>query len=385
LLRSLRRQYFLGSFAVFIAMLGLLLWNAQHLMQLAIDERFEAERASYGPLLVAAIAPLLASRDYATLAEVVEGNTRGDPLAFVEVTDNRHQRVAASGDAVRPGLMLASEPLVLAGQTLGELRFGIATDALLAARARLWRNSLAIGAAVLGAGMLLLVIGTTWLTAGFKRLSQASREVADGRFETQLPDSGVRELDEVSQAFNRMAEAVRLQLAQRRDNEQYLRLVIDTLTEGLVVIGADLNPIDCNEALARIYGSTREQFIASGTARSGARAFFPDGREVPLEARPTTLALSTGEPQRNAVGRVQRADGSSVWVSVNATPLRRESEARPYAVVATVTDVTQHVLAEQQLRDSNEALEQRVRERTAEMRLAKETAERASQAKSEFL
>jgi PAS domain S-box-containing protein len=384
-LRTLRSQYFLGSFAVFIATLGLLLWNAQHLLQQAIDERFEAEQQAYGPLLVAAIGPLLAARDYATIAEVVAGNTRDGHLAFVEVSDSRGQRVAAAGDAARPGLLRATQPVVLAGQPLGELRFGIPTDALLGARERLWRNSLAIGAVLLAAGMLLLAIGTTWLTAGFKRLSQASRRVADGDFSTRLPASDVRELDDVASAFNRMAEAVQTQLAQRQENERYLRLVIDTLAEGLVVIAPDLRVIDCNEALARLYGSTREAFIASGTARAGTRSFHADGREAKLEDRPPSRALATGEPQREVVGRVLRADGSEIWVSVNATPLFRTGQARPYAVVATVTDVTRHVLAEQQLRDSNEALERRVRERTAELQLAMETAERASQAKSEFL
>ncbi|MBX3605176.1 MAG: response regulator [Piscinibacter sp.] len=385
MLRTLRGQYFLGSFAVFIAMLGLLLWNAQHLMQQAIDERFEAEQQAYGPLLVAAIGPLLAARDYATIAEVVAGNTQDGHLAYVEVSDSRGQRVASAGDAARPRLLRTTQPVVLAGQPLGELRFGIPTDALLDARERLWRNSLAIAAAVLAAGMLLLALGTAWLTAGFTRLAQASRRVASGDLSARLPPSGVTELDDVSNAFNLMAEAVQAQLAQRQENERYLRLVIDTLAEGLVVIAPDLRVLDCNEALARLYGTTREEFIASGTSRGGTRSFHADGREAALEDRPTSRALATGEPQRDVVGRVERTDGSTVWVSVNATPLFRPGQSRPYAVVATVTDVTRHVLAEQQLRDSNEALERRVGERTAELQLAKEVAERASHAKSDFL
>ena len=384
MLRTLRSQYFLGSFAVFIAMLGLLLWNAQHLMQQAIDERFEAERAAYGPLLLAAIGPLLAARDHAGIAEVVAGNTRGGHLAFVEVTDSLGQRVAQAGDAGRPGLLPAVQPVVVAGQRIGELRFGITTDALLQARARLWRNSLVIGAVVLAAGMLLLALGTTWLTAGFRRLALASRRVADGDFATRLPASGVRDLDEVSAAFNFMAEAVQVQLTQRADNERYLRLVIDTLSEGLVVMAPDLRVLDCNEGLLRLYGSTREQFLGSDPARGGSLWFRADGDAAP-EERPEARALATGEPQREIVGRVQRPDGSVVAVSINATPLLRPGQSRPYAVVVTVTDITRHVLAEQQLRDSNEALERRVGERTAELQLAKEVAEQASHAKSEFL
>ncbi len=381
---TLRSRYFLGSFAVLLAMLGLLLWNAQSLMQQAIEERFEAERAAYGPLLGAAVGPLLAARDYATIAELVASNTAEGHLAFVEVSDARGQRVAAAGDPSLPGLRSANQPVLLAGQRLGELRFGITTDAMVDSRARLWRNSLAIGLAVLAAGALLLALATTWLTAGFRRLSQASRRVAEGDVSTRLPPSGVRELDEVSAAFNLMAEAVQGQLAQRADNERYLRLVIDTLSEGLVVLAPDLRVLDCNEAIVRLFGTTREQFLASGP---GGQAVWmtPEGMSLRVEERPSARALVTGQPQRDVLSRLRRADGSEIWISVNATPLLRPGQPRPYAVVATVTDVTRHVEAERRLRDSNDELERRVRERTAELQQAKELAEQASHAKSDFL
>ena len=52
---------------------------------------------------------------------------------------------------------------------------------------------------------------------------------------------------------------------------------------------------------------------------------------------------------------------------------------------STLTDVTTRVEAERQLRHINEALEQRVRERTADLQQAKDAAESANRAKSEFL
>lgn len=188
--RTLRGQYFIGSFIVFVAMLGLLLWNAHQLMGQATEERFAAEQRAFGPLLVAAIGPLLAARDYATVNDVVQENTRGQHLTFVEVFDSRGVRVAGAGDKDRAGALFSSVPVTLAGQRLGELRFGIPTEAISAARARLLRDSVFIGALVLLAGMLLLALGTTWLSAGFKRLSQASRRVADGDFRPVCHSAG---------------------------------------------------------------------------------------------------------------------------------------------------------------------------------------------------
>ncbi len=171
--RTLRSRYVLGGFAVLLAMPGLLLWNAQHLMRQAIDERFEAERAACGPLLAAAI------------------------------------------------------------------------------------------------GALLLALATTWLTSGFRRLSRASRCVADGDDSTRLQPTGVRELDAVSATFRRMAETVQDQLAQRTDNGRYLRRLIDTLSEGLAAMAPDLRVLDCNEALLRLFGTTRAQFLAAEPVELG--------------------------------------------------------------------------------------------------------------------
>jgi PAS domain S-box-containing protein len=385
-LRTLRGQYFLGSFAVFFAMLGLLLWNAHHLVGRAIEQHFEAERQVYGPLLASAIGPPLAAHDHAAIAEIVAMNTRERRLGFIEVFDRDGQRVAGAGEASNGGdVRVATQPVTRAGEPLGALRFGIRTDALADTRGEVLRNSLVIGAGVLAAGTLLLLVGTAWLGAGLRRLSHASRRVAEGDFGMRLPASRMQELDDVSQAFNRMAQAVQSQLTALRDNQQFLRHVLDTLSEGLVIVDRERRVLDSNEALLRVWGVSRETFTHADPTQHGARLLWPDGRRMAPDELPSEAVMATGEPQRDVVAQVRRADGSTRWVSVNATPLVRSDAAEPHAVLATLTDITRHVLAEQQLRGANEALEQRVRERTSELETAKDAAERASHAKSEFL
>jgi PAS domain-containing protein len=265
------------------------------------------------------------------------------------------------------------------------LRFGIPTQALILAKRKLLRESLTIAAGVLMAGALLLVLGTAWVNRGLTQLSLASRRIAAGDYGGSVPRSGVHEIDEVAQAFNQMAAAVQSQMAQIKERGESLRHVFDTLSEGLILQDLDRKVIDCNEALLKLYDVTRDEFVLANAKLYGARVLWPDGSDIRPGERPTDVALRTGKPQRGMVCQLVRRDGATVWLSTNATPLFHAGASEPHAVLATLTDISGHVRAEQQLRDANEALEARVLERTAELQGAKEVAEQASHAKSEFL
>lgn len=133
-------------------MRGLLMWTAMHRVQQAL-----------GPLLVAAFGPLIASRDDATITELTGATTLQRHLTHLEVRDNHGQRIALGGDPAHARQRVTRVPVALAGQPLGELRYGI---------------------------------DTARMSTGFRRLSQA---------------------------FNRMAEAVQTQLQALAGGERHLR------------------------------------------------------------------------------------------------------------------------------------------------------------------
>ena len=379
MIRTLRAQLIVGSVTIFVVMLGLLLWNANNLVTKAMLRQFDAEAEQLRPLLNAAISPLLASRDYATLNAVVKESVSRRGLAYLRVVDGQGNEVAAGGalPATRPALDV-SMPLEIDDQGVGRLRFGIPTDAVNEARDTLARNGLVIGALVLALGTALLAVCMSWLTKGLRRLAQASRDLAAGKPGHAIPDSPVLEMRQVSDAFKRMAQAV-------HERESYLRSVIETLTEGLLVTDAKTRQVlDHNEAAEALYGALSCR-LDDPERSCEALLLRPDGSRLPPDELSTHRALMTGEPVRNQLCHLVRADGSSVWVSVNASPLFRQGETMPYAAVTSFTDVTRHVLAEQALRLANEGLERRVSERTAELQQAKELAEQASHAKSDFL
>ncbi len=381
MIKSLRSQYFLGSIITLALMLGLLLWNAEHLMQRTLEARFGAELELAGPLLGAAAAPLLAERDYAGARELLLHSADASHLVFAEIFDARGQSVARVGrpSEAHPAVRSTRREVVLAGQRLGELHLGIDASALQQSQQGLWRNSLLIGAAVLGLGLALLAGWTAWVSAHLRRLAEASQRVAAGNYEQQLPVSRVLELGLVADSFNRMSAAIRDKIAALRDSEQQQRSLVASMSGGLLVCDKLGRVRECNEAARRL--------LALGSTPAGTDLAPLLQRQIALAADdlPWTRALRTAEPQREVLLACRADDGSDRWLSINAEPRFAPGSASPDGVVCSISDVSRHVQGEQALRALNEGLETRVRQRTQELQTARDTAERASQAKSQFL
>lgn len=80
---------------------------------------------------------------------------------------------------------------------------------------------------------------------------------------------------------------------------------------------------------------------------------------------------------------MRRKDGSTFPSTIHSAAIIREGKSA--GLRGVIVDITERKLAEEALLRANADLETRIQERTADLMLAKEAAETASQAKSEFL
>ncbi|BAZ28626.1 diguanylate cyclase with PAS/PAC and GAF sensors [Cylindrospermum sp. NIES-4074] len=139
-----------------------------------------------------------------------------------------------------------------------------------------------------------------------------------------------------------------------RESEQRYRSVITAMAEGIVLQQADGEITACNDSAERILGLTTDQMMGRTSIDPRWQAIHEDGTSFPGETHPAIVTLRTGQPQFNVIMGVEKPDSSLSWVSINSQPLFKPDESKPYAVVASFTDITVRKQAELALQQQTE-------------------------------
>ena len=140
------------------------------------------------------------------------------------------------------------------------------------------------------------------------------------------------------------------------ENEELYRAVVLSMANGVMVEDADGNILTCNASAARIYGSTIEDIVGRKNADPAWHFVGADGTPIEAEQLPSANLFRTGQAQRDVVMGMTRADGTLVWLAVNAQPLFRPGAGIPHAAVISFSDITAHKIAQDSLVRVNRAL-----------------------------
>ncbi len=145
-----------------------------------------------------------------------------------------------------------------------------------------------------------------------------------------------------------------------RDGDGEAAAILGALHDGVVLQDADGRIGACTARAREILGLTADQ-MAEGSGLDpwwAARPVGAGGTARPGVEPAPLVALRTGQPCAAPPVRIQRPDGSRVWVAMHATPLTHPGATTPYAVVTTLTDITARQEAEEALRASEERYRQ---------------------------
>ena len=157
---------------------------------------------------------------------------------------------------------------------------------------------------------------------------------------------------------------VRVKAEQRlRASEERYRVTLESAASGFANVGLDGRFLRVNRRFCEITGYSEEEMLA----RTYRDITHPDDME--LHVAQAQRVLSGEIPWYSVEKRYIRKDGSVVWVGITVGALRDDG-GRVYEYVDTITDITAQKHAQDEVARLNAELEERVRQRTADLQAA---------------
>ena len=224
--------------------------------------------------------------------------------------------------------------------------------------------------------------------------------------EVELPDPrGRDEIGTLARAFRRMVEQVRLRTRELRESEARIRTILNTAAEGIITIDEQGQLESFNQAAERIFGYPVDEVRGEHFRKLLFRG-RPGDAKNPAEDLPTllgtaSLAVGSGggtESSLMSISRVNNTTREVVGRRRNGQPFPLEMSVSEVVLgdrlvyTAIMRDITDRKQAEAQIQRMTGELEQRVRERTAELvqanqalETARDLALEANRAKDAFL
>ncbi|SIT44039.1 Diguanylate cyclase (GGDEF) domain-containing protein [Paraburkholderia ribeironis] len=139
-------------------------------------------------------------------------------------------------------------------------------------------------------------------------------------------------------------------MAQRlAHSEEHHRLVVDHLSEGILVQSRSGVVLACNPSAQRMLRTT-PQVIGRSIETVMLRAFHEDGSIVTDAQRPIIQVLATGKPVLGVTIGVELIDGDIVWITENVVPIVRPGDTEPDSVLISFTDLGPVREAQRQLK-----------------------------------
>lgn len=161
-------------------------------------------------------------------------------------------------------------------------------------------------------------------------------------------------------------------------NEQ----ILNSAGEGIFGSDKNGNITFVNPAAANMLGFTVEELIGKNS-----HAIFhhtrEDGTHYPMEECPLYLSLKEGRFHRAGDEVFWPKDGKKINIELISTPLTEQDTIAGAVVV--FKDVTERKQYEEKLKTMNEALEKKVRERTAELEVKNRKLEELAKLRAEFI
>ena len=366
---SLRAKLFLAAIAVQALMLFILTTQNLDFINAQFEERAELRLDEEKKLLAALLADPMRRNDRTAIEAVLSRARSDDGIMYLVVMDKEGKTVARNGwNAATPlppvGERLHGDSGTLSGrfdtevaiesgaETLGKLRFGVATAFLQRAKTQLVREALITGGIALAVSALLIALVSYWLTRNLHQLTRASERMAAGDFTVRLAVGSDDEIGKLTASFNAMSDALRSRMDALAASEAKFHAIADYSYDVELWIGAEGRLIWINPRVFDMFGYTPEECLAMDNFP----AALVDPADVMRTIRQIRQALR-GNAGQDFEFCARRKDGTLLYgaadwrsihgsnqdylgirISIRDVSKRREAEQRLAATVVELRD-----------------------------------------------
>ena len=383
---TLRGRLIISVALVHAVMMTLFIGELTIRQRAMLLDRQAEEATALSQTLATSAAGWIAANDLSGLQEIVEAQRRYPELIFAILTDEEG-RVLADTDTSRRGqfildlprevrqsvlsrtaaLVDVATPAIIGGRHVGWVRVGISQKVSGEKLAQIIRSGFVYALAAIVIGSFVAWLMGRRITRRLYAVQTTINSIRAGNRLARATITGVDEAAMMAHEFNSMLDAVAERDAELRASEEKYRELIHKIQAAVVVHGADTRILTSNQMAQRLFGLTEEQMKGKSSIDSDWHFSREDGTVMPLEEYPSNRVMATREPLREAVvGLHHPGMEDDVWVLVSADPVLDE-HGDMMQVIVTFVDITEHKKMEEALRRSQEELELRVKERTAEL------------------
>jgi PAS domain S-box-containing protein len=300
------------------------------------------------------------------------------------------------GREVVGGRLTASYPILRGGEAIGFVVLRYDLDRFWTILLRQYPSALLALGGGMGIALLLALRTQRTISAPILELVSAARGVVRSLdFSARVPEERRDEIGVLYRGFNAMMAEMQVREAERdralaglRESEQKYRELVMLANSIILRWSRDGRITFLNEFGQRFFGYAESEILG----RHVVGTIVPETESTGRDLRPL-LSQMSAEPERfeRSVNENVRRNGERVWIAWTNRVVHDE-RGEVTEILSIGSDITGRKRLEEEVLRLHEdlkrhagELEKRVRERTAELAVAKERAESADRLKSAFL
>ncbi len=137
-----------------------------------------------------------------------------------------------------------------------------------------------------------------------------------------------------------------------RESEYRYTTIVNNAYDGIILQNAQGEILTWNKAAARILGISEKRVVGHTSLNREWDTIREDGSAYPKEEHPSMITLKTGKPCRNVIMGFKKRSGKVTWININTSPLFKSEDPQPYAVIISLSDITEIKKADKSLKES---------------------------------